>query len=53
MRAENRGRNGKILQMKVRLQIVHKMAYIALQKGESTNLSLVRVEMENTKNGVV
>ena len=39
MRAENRGHNGKILEMKVRLQNVHKMAYIALQKGENINLS--------------
>ena len=39
MRAENRGRNGNILEMKVRLQNVHKMAYIALQKSESTDLS--------------
>ena len=39
MRSENRGRNEKMPSMKVRLQNVHKMAYIALQKGENTDLS--------------
>ena len=42
--------------IKVRLQNVYKMAYIALQKGEKPNLILnsiitVRVEMEKTKTG--
>ena len=40
---ENEGpKQGPVMEMpsmKVRLQIVHKMAYIALQKGENTNLS--------------
>ena len=34
MRAKNRGPYWRMLQIKVRLQIVHKMAYIALQTGE-------------------
>ena len=42
--------------MKVRLQNVHKMAYIALQKGEKTQSILnsiitVRVERKKTKTG--
>ena len=45
-RREKRENEGKkpgpvtaMLEMKVRLQIVHNMAYIALQTGENTNLS--------------
>ena len=47
-----------MLRIKVRLQIVQKMAYIALQTGEKyqsnlTSIITVRVEMKLTKNGVV
>ena len=39
LRVENRGRNEKFLITNVRLQKVHNMAYIALQKGEKPKLS--------------
>ena len=39
MRAKNRGPYWRMLPIKVRLQIVQKMAYISLQIGENTNLT--------------
>ena len=56
MRAKNRGPYWRMLQIKVRLQIVQKMAYIALQTDEKYQSNLnsiikVRVEMKLTKTG--
>ena len=39
MKAENRGPYWVCLELKIRLQNVQKMAYIALQTGENTNLT--------------
>ena len=48
MRAENRGPYWRILQIKVRLQNVHNMAYIALQKVRKINQNEV-VCTQNTR----
>ena len=56
MMAENRGPYWRMLQINVRLQNVHNMAYIALQKGRKyqsilNSMITVRVEMELIKTG--
>ena len=57
MKAKYRGLYWRMLRIKVRLQIVQKMAYIALQTCEKYQYNLnsiitVRVEMKLTKTGL-
>ena len=57
MKAKKWGSSWKCFELKVRLLIVQKMAYIALQtvkyQSNLTCIITVRVEMKLTKNGVV